>query len=58
MGFWISSIIALVLAGLAAPPVALLHGMALPAPEILLLLSAAFAAAGLMSRGKRNRVSD
>lgn len=58
MGFWISSVIALLLAGLAAPPLAKLHGMALPAPEVLALLAAAFAAAGLLSRGRRNRVTD
>jgi hypothetical protein len=32
--------------------------MALPAPEILALLAAAFAAAGLLSRGRRSRVTD
>ena len=58
MGFWISSAIALLLALLAAPPVAKLHGMALPPPEILALLAAAFAAAGLLSRGRGNRVTD
>lgn len=58
MGFWMSAIIALLLAGLALPPVAQLHGMALPAPEILMLLAAAFAAAGLLSRTKGGRVSD
>ena len=58
MGFWISAIIALLLAVLATPPVARLHGMALPAPEILALLAMAFAVAGLLSRSKRGRVSD
>lgn len=58
MGFWISSIIAILLAALAAPPVARLHGMALPPTEILALLATAFAVAGLLSRGRRNRVSD
>lgn len=58
MGFWISSAIALLLALLAAPPIAKLHGMALPPAEILALLAAAFAAAGLLSRGRGNRVTD
>jgi|688.fasta_scaffold1372920_2 hypothetical protein len=58
MGFWISAIIALLLALLAAPPVAQLHGMGLPEPEMLALLAAAFAAAGLLSRGKGKRVID
>lgn len=58
MGFWISAIIAILLAALAAPPVAKLHGMALPPLEILTLLATAFAVAGLLSRGRRNRVSD
>lgn len=58
MGFWISAIIAILLAALAAPPLAQMHGMALPPPEILTLLATAFAVAGLLSRGRRNRVSD
>jgi hypothetical protein len=58
MGFWISAIIALLLAALAVPPVAQLHGMALPAPEILALLAMAFAVGGLLSRSKRGRVID
>jgi hypothetical protein len=58
MGFWISSVIALLLAVLSAPPIAKLHGMALPPSEILVLLAAAFAAAGLLSRGRRSRVTD
>jgi predicted PurR-regulated permease PerM len=58
MGFWISAVIALLLAALAAPPIARLHGLGLPAPEILALLATAFAVAGLLSRGRRNRVSD
>ena len=58
MGFWISAIIALLLAGLATPPVAQLHSMKLPAPEVLALLAMAFAVAGLLSRSKRSRVSN
>lgn len=58
MGFWISAVIALLLAALAAPPVAHLHGMALPSPDVLVLLAAAFCGAGLLSRGKRKRVID
>ncbi len=59
MGFWISALIALVLAGLASPLVAEHYAMGLPDPEFLLLLAATFAVAGFISRGRRgSRVSD
>jgi hypothetical protein len=59
MGFWISAVIALILAGLASPAVAERFEMGLPEPDILLLLAAAFAVAGFITRGKRgNRVTD
>jgi hypothetical protein len=59
MGFWISAVIALFLAALGAAPVERLHGLDLPSPETPALLAAAFALAGLLSRGRRGgRVTD
>jgi hypothetical protein len=58
MGFWISAVIALLLAALATQPAVRLHGMALPDPDVLALLAMAFAVAGLLFRTKRGRVID
>ncbi len=59
MPFWIAAIIALALAGLATPSLQRLHGMALPDPATLALLSAAFALAALVLRSRgRRRVTD
>ncbi len=59
MGFWISAVIALVLAGLGSPVVSERYALGLPEPEILLLLAATFAVAGFVSRVRRSsRVSN
>jgi hypothetical protein len=59
MGFWIAAIIAILLAGLATPAIAPMHGMPLPDPAITVTIAAIFAAAGLLLGSRRRcRVID